>query len=218
MIKPTQAAALSLNSGAPSEQSAMVGPSSGESPEPSGMQANNKELFIRKAIEQDARRGCELLFKQYYPYLCSHAIRFVYSREVAEDIVAEVFTNFWQNKVYESFQGPFVSYLYKAVRNRVINYLRWEVNKSKSLEAESVQYPASAPIPDEILQIDELHLRIQEIVASLPPQQRRVFMLSRFEGKKYAEIASELQISVKAVEAHVSKALAFFRRRLKDEF
>ncbi len=220
MQKPSRAEYFAGRSSLPQEdattaQAIQVNVSSTDHSEISTNLGNDKELFIRKAIEQNARQGCELLFKQYYPFLCSHAIRFVYSRQVAEDIVAEVFANFWHQQVYLSFQGPFRSYLFRAVRNRVINYLRWELNKTQRLDSDTHSASESVQVPDQILQIDELHLKVEQIIADLPPQQRKVFLLSRFEGKKYAEIARELNISVKAVEAHVSKALAVFRKKLK---
>ena len=75
-----------------------------------------EEVFLLKIFAQDARQGCETLFKRYYTHLCNHAVRFVYSKEVAKDIVAEVFANFWQDRVFEKINTSYRAYLYKAVR------------------------------------------------------------------------------------------------------
>ena len=60
----------------------------------------DEELFIRKAFEEDPKKGWELLFREYYTPLCSHAIRYVYSREAARDLVSEAFYVFWQKEIY----------------------------------------------------------------------------------------------------------------------
>jgi len=59
------------------------------------------EQLIRQAFEQNARQGYELLFRRFYRPLCSHAVRYVYGREVAEDIVSDVFLNFWHTQAYQ---------------------------------------------------------------------------------------------------------------------
>ena len=58
--------------------------------------------------------------------------------------------------------------------------------------------------------------RIQELIEELPPQCRKIFLLNRFEGKKYQLIADELKISIKTVEGHISKALVNLRAGLRD--
>lgn len=71
--------------------------------------AVSDEFFIEKSFLASPKLGFDLLFRKYYLNLCNRAIRFVYSKELAEDIVAEVFTNFWQNKVYENINASYRS-------------------------------------------------------------------------------------------------------------
>jgi RNA polymerase sigma-70 factor (ECF subfamily) len=52
------------------------------------------EIFIKKALQSNPKYGCELLFRKYYKPLCNHAIRYVYSKEIAEDLVSDVFCKF----------------------------------------------------------------------------------------------------------------------------
>lgn len=174
------------------------------------------EWNIRRAFQDDPRRGCELLFRRYYAPLCSHATRFVYSRTIAEDIVAEVFYNFWKAQAFTTIRSSYRTYLFQAVRYRVYNHAQWEFNRYTALDADALSSPA--PRPDQEIQFDELHHRVEAAIASLPPQSKRVFMLSRFEGKKYGEIAEELRISPKTVEVHIGKALAYLRNKLRGEW
>lgn len=178
----------------------------------------DNELFIRGVFEKDPKKGCELLFKRYYKALCSHAARFVYSRQVAEDLVVEVFSNLWQGQLYLHISSSYRAYLFTAVRHRAFTYLRNELKKeSEVTDLASLPHPAASPSPEQMLQYNELHLKIEGIIQSLHPQSQRIFMMSRYEGKKNQAIADDLRISVKTVEAHLTKVLALFRKCLKDD-
>ncbi|CAG5072709.1 hypothetical protein DYBT9623_04270 [Dyadobacter sp. CECT 9623] len=174
----------------------------------------DKEYFIRQAFHVNALTGYELLFRQYYGSLCSHAARYVYTREVAEDLVSEVFYTFWKNQAYLQINTSFRAYLFASVRYKALNYLKWEFFKEDHFELQEDGETGGTPEPDQILEYDELYMYIEKIAASLPPQCRKVFLLNRFEGKSYAEIAKAMGVSVKAIEGHMSKALAVFRKAL----
>jgi len=173
------------------------------------------ELLIRRAFETNPTLGCDLLFRRYYQPLCSHAARFVYDRTVAEDIVADLFHAFWQKRLHERITLSYRAYLYQAVRQNCLLYLQREAGRTVSSE---LLAPAEqlfmAPLPTEQIQFDELSEQIEGVINALSPAVRRVFLLSRFEGRKNSEIANELRISLKTVEAHVTKALALFRKVL----
>jgi len=178
----------------------------------------DEELLIKKTFENDPRAGCEILFQKYYGILCSHAIRFVYSKAVAEDIVSEIFCRFWSERTYLSVTTSYRAYLFKAVRYRSYNYLRWELSKKDdTIELEDFNHCISSLKPEETMLYDELASEISQIIDNLPTQCKRVFSLSRYENKKYIEIAHDLGISVKMVEAHISKALTILRKALKGK-
>ena len=175
------------------------------------------EHIIKVTLSENPEKGFELLFKRYFSVLCNHAIRYVWSKDEAKDIVADVFFNLWKNQNFDHITTSYRSYLFKAVRNGCHNYLTREQNKKTSLD-EVDNYDAQLLRPDQILHFDELQHKIETIIAALPPQCKRVFLLNRLEGKKYAEIAAELDISIKTVEMHISKALSTLRIALKDEW
>jgi RNA polymerase sigma-70 factor (ECF subfamily) len=176
----------------------------------------DEELLIRKTFETDPKQGCEILFRKYYHVLCSHAVRLVYSRAIAEDLVAELFCKLWTDKIYLNITTSYRAYLFKAVRFSAYNYIRWELGKTTKVDdLDSFRDLSSSFKPEEALLFEELVNEIEQIVDNLPAQCKRVFLLSRFENKKYKEIADELGISVKSVEAHISKALDTIRKGLK---
>jgi len=176
----------------------------------------DSEVFIRQAFKNNPNKGYEVLFRKYYTALCSHAVRFVYSKETAEDIVGDVFMVLWKNKVHEQIKTSFRAYLYVAVRNRAINYLQWEFKKDTDIDAipENNLNQVLEDTPQTILQYDELFQKIEMGIKALPPQCQNVFLMSRFENRKNREIASELGIGLKTVEAHMMKALAQMRKSL----
>ncbi len=178
----------------------------------------DKEFFIRQAFEKNAAAGYELLFRHYYGTLCSHAVRFVYTREAAEDLVADVFYSFWKKESFRHVSTSYRAYLFTAVRHKCFNYLRWEFIKENGEDLKESTALSSLPQPDHVMEYDELCNRLERTIESLPPQCRRVFLMNRFEGKNYTEIAENMGVSVKAIEAHISKALSIFRKVLLNHY
>ncbi|RRB02871.1 RNA polymerase sigma-70 factor [Larkinella rosea] len=180
------------------------------------------EYFIKACFDKSPKEGFELLFRKYYTNLCNHAIRYVYAKETAEDIVAEVFTNFWNNKVYEQITSSYKSYLYISVRNRAHTCLKIELNRNTTFESSSVEFQnynnTTVLRPDEITQFHELSQKLDAAIQRLPQQSKRAFQLNRLEGKKYTEVALEMQLTVSAVERLISRALAKIREELKSDY
>lgn len=184
---------------------------------------SNDEQFIRRAFAEDPNKGIELLFREYYGPLCSHATRLVYARETARDIVSDIFCVFWQKELHKDITTSFRAYLYTAVRNRSLKYMEREFgrqitqsNLTDGQERAALTFTETLT-PEDIMAYDELHTRVSTAISELPPQRQRVFLMNRFEGKTYQTIADELQISLKAVEAHVSKALVSLRKVLRGD-
>lgn len=187
-------------------------------PGESDKSAPDSELFIRRAFEQDARQGCELLFRRYYGALCSHAVRFVSSKAIAEDIVAEIFCQFFANRAFESITISYRAYLYQTVRHRAYNYLRQALHRDADLEEAKYQPTTESLQPDAITHYEELYQDVETAILMLPVQRRRIYLMHRFEGHKHSEIANELNISVRTVEVQVRKASHFLRNALRDKW
>ncbi|KAB7726869.1 RNA polymerase sigma-70 factor [Rudanella paleaurantiibacter] len=184
----------------------------------SDLKITDSELIIRNAFAQNVRRGYELLFRRYYNVLCSQAVRLVYSADIAQDVVSEVFLSFWKSQAHLHITTSYRAYLFTAVRNRAYNHLQEEFRR------ESLLGRAVEPLADDLtdpqddpqrqLLLTELYQRIETEIKSLPPQCQRVFLLSRFEGRRQTEIAEELKISNKTVESHINRALTHLRKVL----
>ena len=173
----------------------------------------DNEYFLRASFAESPQKGFEALFRLYYNALCSHALRFVYTREVAEDIVGEVFYQLWKTSAYNSVQFTYRTYLYAAVRHRAINYLRDELTGNRTpASIDQLELSGGDESPQTLIEYDETYLRLEKVINELPSQCQRVFLMSRFENRKNQEIANELGIALKTVEAHLSRALTQIRR------
>ena len=176
------------------------------------------EVFIKQAFQTDPKHGCELLFRHYYQALCSHAVRFLYSKAIAQDLVSEIFYQFYQKGTYRSVTSSYRAYLYKAVRNSAYNYLRWEANRTADLEICVDFADLVCEQPDAKIQYEELYQQVETAINDLPPQRRKIYVMHRFENKKYAEIAEELQLSPRTVEVQIRKASQFMKDLLRRKW
>ncbi|MBY5959504.1 RNA polymerase sigma-70 factor [Membranicola marinus] len=177
------------------------------------VKSRDREYFLRKAFREDPWEGCTLIFKHYYSPLCSHAIRYVYSQAYAEDIVSEVFMEFWQKKHFEKIHTTYRTYLFQAVRNRALNFVRKEFGRELDPITEGELLGKSLS-PEQIMVHEEFYQKVQEGIEQLPPKCKKVFLMSRNEGKPIKEIAAQQKISVRTVETHISKALKMMREVL----
>lgn len=166
------------------------------------------------AVRAVWEREFEELFKANYSRLFYCALDWVEDTEAAKDIVSELFGDVWKH--YERLREEHIeAYLYRAVRNRSVNYLR-----HKAVEAQYQQLYLSmkeqAIDEDESVHEGDLK-RIEEVMNGFTPQTRLIFEQSYFEGKKYKEVAELLNISVSAVHKHMNKAFAAFRKAFSDK-
>jgi RNA polymerase sigma-70 factor (family 1) len=165
------------------------------------------EYLIRHAFETDPDSGMALLFQHYYGPLCSHAVRFVASKAIAEDLVSDLYYEFQVGRLYHTITTSFRAFLFTAVRNRAFDYVKAEMQRSTSLDGtESLPLRADQQ-PDSLTQFEELYHDVERAMNSLTIKQRQVYVMHRFEGKKYAEIAVELGLSARTVEVHMYKAI-----------
>jgi RNA polymerase sigma-70 factor (ECF subfamily) len=176
------------------------------------------ELFIRKTLEINLRLGVELLYKRYYQPMCTHAVKFVGSRETAEDLVSEIFFQFYANRTFQEITSSYRLYLFRTVRNRAYNYLRWDLSRKADLLEASQQPTLHEHQPDRLSEFEELYHDVEEAVNKLPLERRRIYLMRKFEGKKYQEIADELNLSIKTVDVQLTRANQYIRNLLKDKW
>jgi RNA polymerase sigma-70 factor (ECF subfamily) len=158
----------------------------------------------------------EMIFKTYYQPLCNYAYSFVQDRDEAEEIVQSTFLSVWEKRENLTIHTGVKPYLYAMVRNAALNVIKHEKIKQQHASVALAVAEKSIESVTHTVMASELEDRIYRALNKLPEQCRLVFKLSRFEELKYAEIAEQLNISVKTVENQMGKALKIMREQLKD--
>lgn len=175
------------------------------------------DLFVLTKIKEGDVKTFESVFRQYYSPLCLYAASITGQMEVAEEIVEELFYVFWKEKEKWQIFHSIKSYLYGAVRNQSLQYCEHqEVRNRYRIAMLSAPMPTAPSDPQEQIEYKELKVLIEQTLAKLPERRLRIFRLHRMEGKKYAEIASLLSLSVKTVEAEMTKALRVLREEVEN--
>ena len=162
------------------------------------------------------RAAFEALFRSHYSKLCGYANNFLKDPDASEEIVQEVMFKIWVNRDSLQITTSIQSYLFRAVRNGCMNLLKHlEVREDYRTWNKTISFEPGVSPEDGII-VSELEQKIREAIDRLPLERRKVFILSRYDGLSYAEIADKLGISVKTVENQMGKALKTLREELQD--
>lgn len=175
---------------------------------------NDERSLVLRLIDGNEDAFCEL-YAAYKNRLIYFAMRFLKSREYAEDVFQDAFTIIWQGRRFINPDASFSSYLYTIVRNRILNQLRDLVNQDKLKEQilqQAVDY--SNDTQNEIL-ANDLKQLISCAMQQLTPRQRKIFEMSREQQMSHKEIADVLGISVNTVQESISTSLRTLRFYLK---
>jgi RNA polymerase sigma-70 factor (family 1) len=181
-------------------------------------ECQDDELFLRATLLENHQLGTELLYNRYYQVLCNHAARYVGSREVAEDIVSDIFYRFYSQRIFERITTSYRAYLFRSVRNYGFNHLRWEAARKVSMEDKYDILDVEGQQPDHITQYEELYQDLEKIIGDLPVQRRNIYIQYHFEGKSHKEIAQKLGISPRTVEAQIYRARQTVRSLMKNKW
>lgn len=152
-------------------------------------------------------------FRRWYPSLVRGAEAIVRDRATAEDVAQEVLLELWRRRAALDAGTALGGWLHQAARNRALNHVRHARVQERVLPRLGEPEARDAAAPSTLVAA-EMRAAAEAALASLPPRCREVFEMSRGQGLRYAEIAEALGVSVKAVEAQMTRALRTFRERL----
>jgi len=169
-----------------------------------------------KKIKLGNIKAFENVFREFYPVLCSFANKILKDKDKSEEIVQDIFYNIWKKRENIEINTSLKSYLFKSVQNKCYQIEQHKVIENKYKNYVKQESFSNYNIPFDELELQEVNLLIEATLNSLPANCNTIFRMSRFEGLKYKEIAEKLSISVKTVEANMSKALKKFRTNLKE--
>lgn len=179
------------------------------------------EALLVQQLKNGVDAAYKYLYDQHYQILCHVAAQYVKDDFLAETIVGDVIFHLWEVRETIEINTSVRSYLMTCVRNRCIDYLKSQYHKREVAHSDTglrdfpvLQYVKDDDYPLGKLLEKELEDEIMNAINRLPDECRRVFNMSRFENRKYEEIAQELKISVNTVKYHIKHALALLHEDL----
>lgn len=171
---------------------------------------SEERSLILRLIGGDEDAFCEL-YATYKNRLIYFAMRFLKSREYAEDVFQDAFTVVWQSRRFINPDASFSSYLYTIMRNRILNQLRNAANEEKLKESILSQALDYTEDTKREVMLNDLKSLISHALQQLTPRQREIFEMSREAQLSHKEIADKLGISVNTVQEHISISLKLIR-------
>lgn len=173
------------------------------------------EARALKLLSKGSQQGFKMIYDHYGVSVFRAALRLLRSRELAEDLLQEVFTKIWlEHERFASIEN-FKGYLFICVRNRALDRLK-QIAREDAARKEYVSGKKfDANSTDDYMLDSELTKHYQQLVEELPAQIRRVFKMSKDEGLSHTAIAEQLNIDPTAVKNYIYNARQFMRQRLE---
>lgn len=183
------------------------------------MNLDSKDIVL-KIISGD-ESSFERIYRFYYPKLNYFARQYLLDLELAKNIVQDVFAELWDRRRNLTHDTNLNAWLFTVTKNKslkAISQLKSQQNYDNYLKIRQldVNQKSLADFDTSNFVFEELQEQVKASLDKLPPACRKVFEMSRFEDKKNREIAEELNLSIKTVEAQISKALKTLKTDLKD--
>lgn len=180
----------------------------------------DKELdLVLKSLKRGDITTYERLYNYYFEELCLYALKFTPDRDLIQDVVQDTFVDIWSNRKKLTIRTSMKSYLFRIVYNKLMDAF----NKNSKKKNMYASYYESA-LADFIVTIEndddyknELLKKLDACIAELPSRCKNIFLDVKIAGKKYKNVASNLDISIKTIEGHISRAYKLIKECMDDD-
>lgn len=156
------------------------------------------------------------LYQHYWSSLYSAAYNHVRSREVAEDMVQDLFATLWLKREQLTVHTSLRGYLHTAMRHQIYDYIDKQTVRQRVHQDISTQNEGISHTTEQMVGYDDLQTHLTDAVGQLPQPAQTIFRLSRYEYLSTQAIAEQLNLSPKMVEYHLTRALKLLRGQLKE--
>lgn len=174
------------------------------------------DAVIIQLLGERNEQAFEKIFKSHFKNLLAYSCTMLREEAAAEEVVQNVFYKLWERHQQLNISGSVAAYLYRAVHNESLNYLKHKKVVSIYQSQSARDMKAQSDSASKRVFLKDLEAKLHQALNELPEQCRIIFQMSRFEELKYREIADRLDISVKTVENQMGKALKQLRTKLAD--
>jgi RNA polymerase sigma-70 factor (family 1) len=180
----------------------------------------SEDLILISAIGKKDKKVFEAFYKKYYKQLFSTAYQYVGQSEAAEEIVHDLFITIWNKADQLNIQYSMKSYLFRAIVNSSLNFIRKEKMNAQKQLAWRASHEEQEPITEdeEAAENEETLLKsLEEALVLLPDKCKQVMYLSRFGKLKQQEIADQMGISLKTVKNHLTYGFQKLRNHMEKQ-
>lgn len=170
---------------------------------------------LARNVKSGDQISFDILIEKYYASLCAYAYSLTHDKFSAEDLVQNVYAELWIKRANINPQLSIKSYLYNSVYNNFVD----EYRKKKPIVYLEKKYIEALDnvIEDESKDLGKLFIQLEKEISKLPPRCRRIFLLNKKDGLTHLEISEYLQISIKTVEGHITRAFKLLQERLGEQ-
>jgi len=177
------------------------------------MSKSDEALFAE--VKKGNKLAFDQLFRKYYPALCKFAFLYVKDSDQSQELVQDMFVALW-NEAESRTVDNVKAYLYTTVKNRSLNFIDAEKRHSSLLQTNYNHSEESNSTAE--ADIDAFNAILQDKLADLPDKCREIFLLTKFEGLSYEEVADYLKVSVKTIENQMGIAFKKLREAMLPYF
>lgn len=172
------------------------------------MERSDTLTCLYKISQENDVASFKMIYRHYFPKLFRFCMAITHTKELAEEIVDDVFMNLWEKRSHlHKIENPDV-YLYVAVKNKSLDYLsKNRLRETVDISTISNDYLIFNIDPEQLMITEEMKKRIYQAIDQLPPRCKHIFSLIKEDGLKYKDVASIMNLSVKTVEAQMAIAM-----------
>ena len=179
-----------------------------------------KQIELIPALRRGEKEAYLEVYNDFYGLIFHLSLQYLRDQRISEEIVQDTFVKLWEIRETLNDQFSLRNFLYTITKNNCLNYLRNQkiiLKHQENLKYLEMQFNFEALEKlGSYMEFEELRQKIDYAIALLPDGVRETFLMSRFEELQYKEIAERLSVSIKTVEARMTKALKILRTELKD--
>lgn len=179
------------------------------------MYSTKSDNELCRLLKEGDHRAFLEVYDRYSPLLQQHAHRRITEKQEVEDVLQELFSHLWERRHSMTIEANLPGYLYKALRNRILNHFARKKTQEAHLLSLANHMELAASPADHHLRENELALLIQQEIDALPPKMRKVFLLHRSGELTYKQIAEKTGTSDHTIATQIKTALRILRERLK---
>jgi RNA polymerase sigma-70 factor (family 1) len=171
--------------------------------------SSQQDIALISRLKEGDLTAFDELYLKYYTLLCASAYLFLKNRQEAKDLVQSLFLDIWDRRLYVHFHDDIKGYLFLAVKNRCINYLKKQRVQDRTKKGYAAWQEEAGM--EEMSYEEEDYGKLQAALEEMPDQKKRAIQMVYIHGKRYQDAADSMRISINSLKTHLKTGLKLLR-------